>query len=726
MLGACSQAGLSRRAAPPAEQVELGSRHKPIIAVDGLRFRDLDAEAMDEVSSQRPGAADDTRAPLSARAAYAQNCAACHGESLAGGPFAPALKGAAFLERWGGTSLAELRDYMHASMPPANAGGLPEPVYAALARLIATENGGELGGGEQDLAQLRLPAAPARESGRMAGLGGLSSRVPVPQWPQPADPLASFTPVTDRELEQPDAEDWPRWRRSFQGHGFSPLSQIDTGNVAQMRLAWSQPLPAGTNMNEPIVRDGVLYTYGYGDEVFAFDATDGRMLWRYRRTVPEGTPLESKKTMALYGERLFVATSDHHMVALDARTGRPLWDKVITDRPGFRNPGGPLAAGGVVMQGLTTMAKGGGMIVGFDAETGERLWQFDTIAKEGEPGGDTWNGIPSEDRSGGSVWSSGTFDSATGLALFGTAPTYDTGPLLERKPGQNNDALYTDTTLALDPRTGRLAWHFQHMKNDQYDLDWVFERVIGELDVGGTGRRVIMTSGKEGLFDTLDADTGRYLKTVDMGTQNFVTAIDPETGDKTINPALRLGQGAPVLICPNFGGGRSWLPTSFNPTTRMLYAPVRDTCMDLVPGEGGFLSSGVNIETAPRPGSDGRYGMVIALDMQAGKVAWQTRQRAPYTMGMLTTAGGLLFAGSIDRQFVAYDQATGQELWREGVTGVPNGAPITYAVDGKQYVAMVTGHGNPISNGIPALTPEIQLPPVNSSALYVFALPQAK
>jgi alcohol dehydrogenase (cytochrome c) len=253
-----------------------------------------------------------------------------------------------------------------------------------------------------------------------------------------------------------------------------------------------------------------------------------------------------------------------------------------------------------------------------------------------------------------------------------------------------------------------------------------FERVIGDLQVGNTRRRVIMTSGKEGLFDTLDASTGQYIKTVDMGVQNFVTAIDPVSGDKTINPELRLGRGKPVLICPHFGGGRSWLPTSFNPASRMLFIPVRDTCMDLVPGEGGFLTSGVNIEMARRPGSDGRYGMVIALDMQSGKIAWQSRRRAPYTMGVLTTAGGLLFTGSFDRQLIAYDQATGRELWREGVSGVPNAAPITYSVDGKQYIAMVTGHGNPISNGIPALTPEIQLPAVNSSALFVFALPDPR
>jgi alcohol dehydrogenase (cytochrome c) len=661
-----------------------------------------------------------------ARAAYAQHCAVCHGENLDGGPFAPALKGARFLEQWGGTPLDELGEYMRSSMPPANAGGLPDATYAALAHMLADENGGPSQvaslQGEEPIA--RMPEVGAGGgSERFAGIGGLSSRVPVPAWPEPLDPLASFTPVTDVELDSPDPDDWPRWRRNLSGHGYSPLTHVNTANASQLRVAWSQALPPGANMNEPIVRDGVLFAFGYGDEVFAFDATNGRLLWRYRRNLPEGVRLSSRKTMSLYGDKLFVATSDLHLVALDARTGRPVWDKVIASEPTFRIPGGPLAAGGVVMQGLQTMSKGGGRIVGFDAASGERLWQFDTVAKEGTPGGDTWNGIPSEDRSGGSVWSSGTYDMQTGLASWGTAPTYDTAPLLTRKPGHNNDALYTDTTLALEPRTGKLAWYYQHMKNDQYDLDWVFERVIGELPVDGEPRRVIMTSGKEGLFDRLDAETGKNLDTLDMGFQNFIVSVDEETGEKTVDPALRLGQGKPVLICPHFGSGRNWMPTSFNPETRFLFVPVRDTCIDLVPAEGGFPTSGVDIQMAARPGSDGRYGVVVALDMQERKVAWQSRQRAPFTMGMLATAGGLLFTGSIDQQFVAFDQATGRELWREGVTGVPNAAPITYAVNGKQYVAMVTGHGNPISNGIPDLTPELQLPPVNNSAIVVFALP---
>lgn len=663
------------------------------------------------------------------RTAYATECAACHGEQLTGSQFAPALKGAAFLNKWGDAPLEQVHDYIRSSMPPARAGGLDDETYAELLALILAENGADNGGAplpadSRQLAGLTLPPPPPTGARDGVGVGGLAEGASLPPWPSPPDRFADYTPVTGEMLANPAPKNWLTWRRAHNGHGYSPLRQINTGNVSELRVRWAQALPPGVNMNEPLVRDGVLYVFGYGDSVYAFDAADGRNLWVYQRRLPEGTPLTSKKTLALWGDKLFTATSDNHLVALDARTGRQVWDVPLTDRPDMRTPGGPLAADGVIMQGLASQAPGGGLIVAFDAETGEKLWEFETVAKPRQPGGDTWNGIPAEERRGGSQWTSGTYDAESGLALWGVAQSYDTGPLRDRKPGMNNDALFTNSTLAFVPRTGELKWYFQHMKNDQYDLDWVFDRVIGRVEIDGELRRVVITGGKEGLFDLLDADTGSYIKTVDMGLQDFIVAIDPETGDKTPDPAKLPGRDRPpVFMCPHAGGGRNWSPTSFNPSTRMLFVNARDICMELVPAEDGFLSSGVNVRYAPRPGSDGMHGVLQAIDLESGEVVWETRRRQTPDMGILTTAGGLLFTGWMDRQVVAYDQATGRELWSSGVTGVPNASPITYAVDGKQYVAVVTGHGNPLAFGVPDVIPETQLPPVNSSAIYVFALP---
>lgn len=678
-------------------------------------------------ASAQSGASFDQQV-TAGRALYAANCAACHGEAMTGGQFATTLVGPQFLSSWGGEPVGDLEAYVRSSMPPGGAGRLDAASYAALTALIVHENGGTLDTPVTRGLAAAMPAAPSAEVQNALGIGGISANHPLPASAPPVDRFANYTPVTAAQLANPEPENWLTWRRGHNGQGFSPLDQVTTQNVAQLGVAWAQALPTGANMNEPLVRDGVLYVFGFGDEVFAFDAANGRPLWRYQRQLPEGTMVLSKKTIALWDDMVIVATSDLHMVALDARTGRPVWDVAIPDSAETRSNGGPLVADGVVMIGLATQRDGGSIIAAFDAETGAHLWNFNTVAQEGTPGGDTWNGLANADRHGGSVWTSGTFDSATGLALWGVAQTYDTGPVRDRIAGGNNDGLYTNSTLAFSPRTGELVWYYQHMRNDQFDLDWVFERVIGDLEVDGQTRHVVMTGGKEGLFDTLDAATGEYLSTADMGFQDFIVAIDPETGVKTPDPALLPGRDRPpVFMCPHAGGGRNWSPSAFNQATGQLFVNARDTCMELVPTpEGGFLSSGVNVFYSAPADSDGNYGMLQSIDMSSGEVLWETRRRAPYDVGVLATAGGLLFTGGMDREFLAYDQADGRQLWRSGLTGVPNGSPITYSVDGRQYVAVVTGMGNPLAFGLPNFTPELPVPPVNSSSIYVFALPQGE
>jgi alcohol dehydrogenase (cytochrome c) len=662
----------------------------------------------------------------SGEALYTQHCAMCHGANLEG-QLGPTLNDVAFKQKWGGKAQA-LADYIRTSMPPGNAGALTAQEYAAVTRMILAKNGieGSVASEAGEAAPARAAARPAQEE---PGVGGISTRLyPLPPGPKIPDRFANFKPVTEAELDNPAPGDWPAWRRSHRGLGYSPLKQIDTSNVGRLTIAWAQALPPGVNMNEPLVRDGVLYVFGYGDNVFAFDAASGRQLWRYQRKVPQGTGLNSRKTIALYGDKLYTATSDNHMLALDARTGEVVWDAALTDRPGMRIPGGPLAADGVIMQGFANNTAGGGLIVAVDAETGAKLWEFDTVAKPGKLGGDTWNGEPGDQRKGGSVWTSGSYDAINKLALWGVGNTYDTGPLRDLKPGMNNDALFTETTLAFEPRTGKLVWYYQHNRNDQYDLDWVFDRVIGTLDVNGQSRRVVITGGKSGLFDAVDAKSGKYVKTVDMGLQDYIDRIDPVTGDKHVKPEKIPGRDkGPVYMCPHGGGGRNWNPTSYVEATQTLFIAARDVCTDLTPAKGpGFLSTGVNAVYAPQPDGDSNYGVLQAIDMRTGKRLWETRRRQTPDMGVLTTAGGLLFTGWMDRQFVAYDQATGKELWSTGVTGVPNASAITYTVDGKQYVAMVTGVGNPLSFGIPDVIPETQLPSVNSSSVYVFALPDRK
>jgi alcohol dehydrogenase (cytochrome c) len=558
--------------------------------------------------------------------------------------------------------------------------------------------------------------------------GGLTPGVELPSWPQSENRRVAR--VTDEMLASPSPDDWLTWRNTRDGLGFSRLSSIDKSNVGSLQLEWSLSLPAGPNTATPLVHDGVMYVHSFGDHVHALDATTGDELWHYARELPSTFRPTVKRNMALYGDKLYVGTSDAHVLALDVRTGAVVWDTPITaEGSGFGLSGGPLVARGKVMQGVNGQAPGGAYIVALDAETGKEAWRFYSIARPGEPGGESWNGLPLEKRTGGSVWTAGSYDAERNLAFFGPAPTYDTGPLRDpvAERGITNDALYTNATIALDPDTGKLAWHFQHVPNDQWDFDWAFERQIITMPVDGRARRVVLTAGKEAIYDALDLDDGgRYLFSIDLGLQNFITAIDPRTGKKTIDPKLVPSREEAIVVCPHAGGAKSWVPGAINPATRVLFVPLVESCMDLTPvplDQRGSLSTGVRWTIRPRQDSDGRFGRIQAIDLATRRTLWTERQRAPQTTGVLATAGGLVFAGALDRVLTAYDDATGKALWHAKLNDVPSSSPITYAVDGTQYVAMTVGHGSAHALTFPMLTPEIDLPVVRSATIFVFALP---
>ncbi len=559
--------------------------------------------------------------------------------------------------------------------------------------------------------------------------GGLSPYVTLPPPPNRSSALDKLTLVTDAQLTHPPDADWLTWRRTYDDWGFSPLRQINRNNAGDLRVAWSWALPPGPNESTPLVRDGVLFVFGYGDRVQALDAASGDLLWQYSRKLPEGVMPGVKRNLAIYEDRLFVPTSDAHVVALNVKTGRVIWDHMVADHAaGFNITGGPLVAKGKVMQGVGGRAKGGNFIAALDARTGEEAWRFYTIARPGESGGNTWNGLELEKRNGASVWTAGSYDPDLNLAFFGVAQTYDTGPLLKpvNQPGMTNEGLYTDCTLAINPDTGKLVWYFQHVPNDQWDLDWVFERQLIPLPVNGVTRKLAVTSGKIAVYEALDAATGKYAFSMDLGLQNVVSAIDPKTGAKTINPRVIPGDGETKLVCPHAGGSKNWVPGSYNPDSKTLYVTLVESCMDMIPvKEGGrpSLSSGVRWAVRPPLNSDGQYGRVEAINLATRKVAWTQRQRVPITTGVLATAGGVLFEGSMDRRFRARDQATGDVLWQIRLNDVPNAAPITYSVNGKQYVAMTVGNGGAIPATWWSLIPDIQNPPDRNAGLWVFELP---
>jgi alcohol dehydrogenase (cytochrome c) len=662
------------------------------------------------------------------KSVYAMECASCHGANLDDGEFAPPLRGAEFRQRWGRQTAEAIFTYMGTRMPPSQPGTLSAETTAELLAYLLQENALQPGtkalpSDSAALTSLMMPTSPANPG------NGLSAGVAIPPAPPRANPLDRLTPVTDAMLAHVPSGEWLTWRRGHDATGFSPLTAINRDNVRKLRSAWTWSLPNGPHEATPLFHDGVLFVDGYGDKVQALDAATGDLLWQYSRRLPRGVAPTVKRAIALYADRLYVPTSDTHIVALDARTGAVVWDTAIADpKAGFGMTGGPLVAKGKVMAGTSGRAPGGNMIVALNAATGKEAWRFYTIARHGEPGGDSWNGVPIEKRNGASVWIPGSYDAELNLAFFGVAQTYDTGPL--RNPvaqsGITNDALYTDSTVAIDPDTGRLVWHFQHQNNDQWDFDWAFERQVVRLPLFGEMRKAIVTGGKQAIFDTLDAATGLYATSVDLGLQNVVTGIDPKTGAKIIDAKLLPGDGDTKFVCPHAGGARSWLPTSFDPATRLIYVPLVESCMDLTPvpaGERGNLSTGVRWTLRPRSDSDGKYGRIEAIDIATKQAKWVARQRAPQTSGVLATAGGLVFAGALDRAFSAYDAATGAQLWKTRLNDVPNSGPITYMVKGKQYIAVTVGNGGPQAATFPPLVPEIQNPPDRGAALWVFELP---
>ena len=662
------------------------------------------------------------------QAAYAQYCAACHGDNMDDGEFGLPLKGVDFRERWRSRPPEALFTLISSTMPQDRPGVLDDETYAQLLAYILHENGSEPGGDE-------LPADPAALEAmesprwRRGGGGGLAPGVVVPPPPVTRNPLDGIRPVTDIMLTDVSDGEWLLWRRTYDAFGFSPLKKINRENVKDLRVAWTWSLPPGPNEATPLVHDGVIFVHSYGDKLQALDAATGDLLWQYSRRLPPGVAASLKRGISIYGRRLYVPTSDAHVVALDVKTGRVVWDQPVGDlEVGLRMTGGTLVAKGKVMVGTTGRAEGGNFVVALDAETGEEAWRFRTIPRPEEPGGNSWNGMALEERNGGSVWIPGSYDPVNNLAFFAPGNTYDTAPLrdLVAQPGVTNDGLYLDSTLALNPDTGELVWHFQHQANGQWDLDWAFERQIMDLPVNGEPKSVVVTVGKQAIFDIVETRTGRYVSSIDLGLQTGITMINPLTGVKTQDPALIPGDGETKMICPHVSGGRGWLPTAYDSRTKIVYVPIVEACMDLVPvaeGERGSLTTGVRWAVRPRPESDGNYGRLEAINLETQETIWIERQRAPQTTGTLVTAGGLVFAGSLDRRFRAYDAETGDPLWQTRLNDVPNSSPISYAVNGQEYVAMVVGSGGYQSNSYSVLVPEIQNPPDRGAAIWVFEVP---
>jgi alcohol dehydrogenase (cytochrome c) len=560
------------------------------------------------------------------------------------------------------------------------------------------------------------------------------------QAPQAANPAAAMTAVTDAMLRDPPASDWLMWRRTYDGWGYSPLDQINKDTVKDLRPVWTWSLTPGPTETTPIVHDGVLFVFNWADKIQALNAATGDLIWEYKRELPENLFTDipnvmAKRNMAIYEDTLIAATSDAHIIALDAKTGKLVWDHTTADwTKGWRYTGGPFVVNGKVIQGMTGCGNaepGGCFITGHDAKTGAELWRVYTIAHPGDPNYDTWNGLPLESRFGASAWITGAYDPEQNLVFYGTGQPYpwiaEMRGTLPKKPGLKTNAMYSDTTLAINPDTGKLEWYHQHLQDDTWDLDYVYERQLIDLPVNGETRKAVVTTGKLGIVEALDRTNGQWLWHKETVPQNVVAAIDPKTGEKTINAAAIPHIGQTTVNCPSDPGGRGWPATAYSPKTGILYMPLNEYCSNttptpLDPGQAYTGGGRAIFARVPVPNSDGKIGRVDAVKLEDRSQVWSYRLRAPETSAVLPTGGGLVFNGAWDRYFRAFDDTTGEVKWQMRLNNVINSFPITYSVNGKQYVAVAVGSGSSLSKALATLTPEIQNPD-GGSVLWVFALP---
>jgi len=640
---------------------------------------------------------------------YVSRCASCHD---AGGETAR-LMGPAFAQGWTARSTRELYTRIKTTMPFNNPGSLSEAEASAVVAYILKSNGAKAGATAftptSDVAIASIIVEQRRDP--YAGYISLSGAPTATGITFPGT-VAHYTPVTEEMLLNPPANDWLMHYQNYAGWSHSPLTQINAENVKNLQLRWVWSLEDGERQQiTPLVHDGVMFVSTViNNTVQALNAATGDLIWENRL----GPRLDNQvnataRAMALYGNQLFYPASDATMYALDARTGKVNW-KFKMSNYGRDKIGGVMIADGKLVIGLGVCDEPSledrCFIAAYDVKDGHQIWKFNTVAYQGEPGGNTWGKMTNGERSGADAWIAGTYDPKLRLIYFGTG---------QAKAGKNGigDKLFSNATIALDVDTGKLKWYNQSAPDEGLDLDEVYEKVL--VDEGS--QKLLLTAGKKGILWKLDRVTGKFIDYVPMVFQNVFTHIDRKTGRGTYRDDILHPQpGNSRPSCPAQSGGHNWPASSYVPEDDTIIFPLMQICV---------TSQGDMIGNFEAPASDGYLGRLSAYRVKDLKPVWTVQQRAPFLTSAMTTAGGIGFVGDWDRTFRAFDVKTGKTLWKTRLGTTAQGFPTTFMVNGEQFVAVPTGY----NGGSPELRPSTMFAfernrPLVGHAVYVFALPK--
>jgi alcohol dehydrogenase (cytochrome c) len=560
----------------------------------------------------------------------------------------------------------------------------------------------------------------------------------APNAPVPAV-LQNYQAVTAERLKNPEAGNWLMIRRTYDGQGFSPLTQINTGNVSKLHPVWIFATGEGrVHESAPIVNNGVMFVSTPNNQVLAIDAKTGNQLWRYRRPRPAGAtvPHETNRGVALFGDKVYVGAGEGVLVALNAKTGREVWTAPVGDnKASYYITLAPLVAGGKVMVGCSGGEFGiRGFVAAFDPETGKELWRTYTIPAPGEPGSETWPKDGDQWKTGGGpVWVTGNYDAETNIAYWGTG---NGGPWMgDKRPGDN---LYTASTIALDVATGKIKGYFQYNPNESWDWDEVSPPILVDFQRNGRAIKGLIDAGRDGYLWFLERSDGpiKFVEGKPFVYQNAFKGLDPVTGRPDVDPAHKPGTGKAADFCPNLSGGKNWPPIAFSPQTRMIYIPANNNIcgtsmgaptVEYVAGR-GFTGTARGGAQGPltRPGAD-HFGEVQAWNVDTGKLVWTHNYEKSINWGsMLATAGGLVFSGGTsDRKIHAFDAANGKLLWEFPTSSGILAPPTSFTIDGKQYLAVHSGWGGDSSGMQGTMNRAFpgEYPPVpEGGSIWVFAV----